>query len=143
MGRRLLLLGALGGCALLVAGCGGKKREAGYLYKRDPVVPCLRSHNYTVSTQEKDVNFIAYTATGGGLRAWENGTGHKVDLILAFGRSATDAKQTMKAVKRFALRPPIFRWRIRRANVVILYAYKPSQENRSLLVDCLNRSIGG
>ena len=94
----------LGGCALLLAGCGGKKKEAevGSLYKRGPVISCLRAHDFTVSTQLKDVNFIAYSATGGGLRAWENGTHRQVDLIVAFGQSSADARQTLKGMKRFA-----------------------------------------
>ena len=134
----------LGGCALLLAGCGGKKKEAdvGSLYKRGPVASCLRAHNFTVSTQLKDINFIAYTATGGGLRAWENGTNRQVDLILAFGQSGADARQTLRAMKRFANRPPIFRWRIRRANAVVSFAYRPSHKNEELLLRCLNASIG-
>lgn len=133
----------LGGCALLLAGCGGKKKEAevGSLYKRGPVISCLRAHNFTVSTQLKDVNFIAYSATGGGLRAWENGTHRQVDLIIAFGQSSADARQTLKGMKHFANRPPIFRWRIRRANAVVSFAYRPSQKNQQLLLRCLNGSI--
>jgi hypothetical protein len=140
MGRRLLMLG---GCVLLLAGCGGKKKEAevGSLYKRGPVAACLRAHNFTVSTRLKDINFIAYTATGGGLRAWENGTNRQVDMILAFGQSGADARQTLKAMKRFANRPPIFRWRIRRANAVVSFAYRPSRKNEELLLRCLNGSI--
>ena len=141
MGRRLVIVG---GCALLLAGCGGTKKEAevGSLYKRGPVISCLRGHNFTVSTQLRDVNFIAYTATGGGLRAWENGTNRQVDLIVAFGQSSADARQTLKGMKRFANRPPIFRWRIRRANAVVSFAYRPSQKNEQLLLSCLNGSIG-
>jgi len=107
-----------------------------------PGSPALRAHNFTVSTQLKDINFIAYTATGGGLRAWENGTNRQVDLILAFGQSGADARQTLRAMKRFANRPPIFRWRIRRANAVVSFAYRPSRKNEELLLRCLNASIG-
>ena len=140
MGRRLLILC---GCALLLSGCGGKKKQeaVGGLYHRAPVAACLRTHDFTVSTRQEDVNFIAFTATGGGLRAWENGTNHQVDLILAFGQSNADARQTLRAIKRFALRPPIFRWRARRANAVILFATRPSQRNEALLLRCLNRSV--
>ena len=141
MGRRLLIFC---GCALLLAGCGDEKRQqdaAGGLYHRGGVAACLRANDFTVSTKERDVNFIAFTATGGGMRAWENGTKRKVDLILAFGQSNDDARQTMKAIKRFASRPPIFRWRARRANAVILFATRPSQKNERLLYRCLNRSV--
>jgi hypothetical protein len=141
MGRRLVL--ALLGCAALfaLAGCGGGKKHSTNVYSRGPVIKCLRGHDFTVSTSLKDVNFIAWSAPGGGLRAWENGTHHKVDLILAFGHSVADARQTMKAVRRYALRPPIFRYRIIRANVVILWAYRPSKKKQALLLDCLNRSV--
>jgi hypothetical protein len=138
MGRRLLILG---GCALLVAGCGGsKKQEVGNLYKLGGASACLREHGFRVSTKEKDVGFVAYTATGGGLRAWEKRTNGRVSLILAFGQSGDDAKQTLVAVKRFARRPPIFRWRARRANAVILFAYRPSLKNQRLVVNCLEKS---
>jgi hypothetical protein len=94
-----------------------------------------------VSTSLSDVNFVAYSATGGGLRAWENGTHKQVDLILAFGQSNDDARQTLRAMARFARRPPLFRWRERRANVVTLFAYRPSARNLRLVRSCLNRSI--
>src|ERR1041384_3912748 len=116
MGRRLLMVS---GCVLLLAGCGGKKQAEepiGGLYRRAPVISCLRAHNFTVSTRLNDVNFIAYSATGGGLRAWENGTHKQVDLILAFGQSNADARQTLHAIKRFARRPPIFRCAERRSH---------------------------
>jgi len=137
MARRVVLLCC---CALVLAGCGGKKHAAGNVYHRGPVIDCLRKHNFTVSTAEKDVNFIAYSATGGGLRAWQ-GPRHKADLILAFGQSLQDAKQTMKAVRRFAKTPTLFRYRLVRANVVILWAYRPSDANKALLLDCLNSSV--
>jgi hypothetical protein len=141
MGRRLLILG---GSALLLAGCGGEKRQqdvAGGLYHRGAVAACLRANDFTVSMREEDVEFIAFTATGGGLRAWENGTNNQVDVILAFGNSNADAQQTLKAIKRFAKRPPLFRWRARRANAVIMFASRPSEKNEQLLYRCLNRSV--
>lgn len=140
MGRRFLLA-SLGCSALLVlAGCGAKK-HAGAVYHRAPVVTCLESNDFTVSTSLKDVNFIAWSAPGGGLRAWQKGKKHKNDLILAFGDSVDDAKQTMAAVRRFARRPPIFRYRLIRANVVIMWAYWPSEKNKKLLIECLNASV--
>jgi len=141
MGRRFLILS---GCALLLAGCGGKKQAVeppGGLYHRGPFIACLRAHNFTVSTSLNDVNFVAYSATGGGLRAWENGTHRQVDLIVAFGQSNDDARQTLRAMARFARKPPIFRWRERRANAVTLFAYRPSMRNLALVQSCLNRSI--
>jgi hypothetical protein len=141
MGRRHLIF--LVCCALLLAGCGSKKNTfVGHVYHRDAVATCLRSHGFTVSKSEKDMNFIAYTATGGGLRAWKPKKHRKADLILAFGANGDDAKQTVRAIKRFALRPPLFRYRLRNANVVILWAYRPSQANKALLSSCLDASVG-
>lgn len=141
MGRRLGFA-ALACCALLlVAGCGGKKKVVGAVYHRAGTISCLKKHHYAVTTSEKDVNFIAWSAPGGGLRAWRAGTRKRGDLILAFGNSLDDAKQTMRAIKKFANRPPLFRYRFVRANVVVLYAYRPSKDEKKLLVDCLNSSV--
>jgi hypothetical protein len=139
--RHLLVLAC---CALLLAGCGSKKKTTyvGHVYHRDAVATCLRLHGFTVSTSEKDMNFIAYTATGGGLRAWRPKKHRKLDLILAFGADGDDAKQTIRGIKRFALRPPLFRFRLRNANAVILWAYRPSKKSKALLAGCLASSVG-
>ena len=131
-------------CVLLLAGCGSKKKTAfvGHVYHRDAVATCLRARGFTVSTKEKDMNFIAYTATGGGLRAWRPKKHRKLDLILAFGADGEDAKQTIRGIKRFALRPALFRYRLRNANVVILWAYRPSKASKTLLANCLAVSVG-
>jgi len=136
MGRRLIVLFA---CALVVAGCGGKaKPKVGTVYTLQPTAACLRAHGFTVSTKEKDVNFIAFAAPGGGLRARTK----KADLIIAFGQNGRDRRQIMKAVKRFARRPPIFRYRIARANIVMLWAYRPSKRQKAILDGCLSQQVG-
>jgi hypothetical protein len=130
-------------CALLLAGCGAKKATyVGHVYHRDAVATCLRARGFTVSKSEKDMNFIAYTATGGGLRAWRPKKHRKLDVILAFGADGADAKQTIRAIMRFALRPPLFRYRLRNANAVILWAYRPSKKSKALLASCLAASVG-
>jgi hypothetical protein len=141
MGRRVVFLSFL--CALVLTGCGGSKQQAapvGEVYKRAGVATCLRSHGFTTSTSEKDMNFIAYTATAGGLRAWKPKKHRKTDLILAFGADGEDAKQTLRAIRQFARRPAIFRFRLRKANAVILWAYRPSAKNVALLDGCLRQS---
>jgi hypothetical protein len=140
MGRRSVFLSFF--CVVVLTGCGGSKQAApvGEVYKRAGVATCLRSHGFTVSTSEKDMNFIAYTATAGGLRAWKPKVHRKLDLILAFGANGDDAKQTMRAIRQFALRPPLFRFRLRKANAVILWAYRPSAANVAMLAGCLRQS---
>jgi hypothetical protein len=141
MAPRLVLLSFC--CALVLTGCGGAAKKTavvGEVYKRGGVATCLRTHGFTVSTQEKDMNFIAYTATGGGLRAWKPKKHRKTDIIIAFGANGDDAKQTMTAIRRFALRPALFRFRLRKANAVILWAYRPSPAKVALLDGCLTQS---
>jgi hypothetical protein len=140
MGRRLSFAAVVVAALLVLAGCGGKKKGNNAPYRRAGTITCLKSHGFTVSTSEKDVNFIAWSAPGGGLRAWV-GPRHKDDVILAFGNSVDDARQTMRAIRHFALRPPIFRYRLVRGNVVMLWAYRPSKQQKQQLLDCLNSSI--
>jgi hypothetical protein len=65
----------------------------------------------------------------------------KTDVILAFGADGADAQQTIRAIRRFAPRPPLFRYRLRNANVVILWAYRPSKAKKLLLAKCLAVSV--
>jgi hypothetical protein len=142
MGRRRVLLLSFF-CVLVLAGCGEAKKQTaavGEVYKRAGTASCLRSHGFTVSFESKDMNFIAYTATAGGMRAWKPKKHRKADMILAFGADGADAKQTMTAIREFARRPAIFRFRLRKANVVILWAYRPSPTNVALLDICLRQS---
>ena len=136
MGLRQILLFA---CALLLAGCGNSKHEVGNIYRLRPTAACLRDHGFNVSTKEKDVNFIAFAAPGGGLRARTK----RADVIIAFGLNGKDRHQIMVAVKRFARRPPIFRYRIGRANIVMLWAYRPSKQDKATLDGCLAKQVGG
>jgi hypothetical protein len=133
MGRRLLILG---GCALLLAGC-GKKHESGELYTLAPTARCLSSHGFSVSTRQRDVNFIAFSAPEGGLRARMGAA----DLIIAFGNSSDDRRQILLGVKRFAQRGRIFGHRIGRANVVMMWAYRPAKQTEKLVIGCLNSSV--
>jgi hypothetical protein len=145
MGRRHLI--PLVCCVVVLAGCGSasenknKPSAVGHVFHRDRAAACLKAHGFTVSTSEHVMNFIAYTATGGGLRAWKPKVHRKADVILAFGADGADAQQTIRAIRRFAPRPSLFRYRLRDANVVILWAYRPSQRNKLLLKSCLDASV--
>ena len=135
MGRTLLILG---GCVLLLAGCGGsKKQQSGRVYTRGPSARCLRSHGFHVSTRQKDVGFIAYSASDGGLRARKG----RVDVIVAFGGGAIERHQIVLGAGRFARHSQIFAYRVGRANVVMMWAYPPSQEATSELIGCLATSV--
>jgi hypothetical protein len=134
VGRTLLILG---GCALLLAGCGGSKHPSGRVYRLGPSARCLRSHGFAVSTKQKDVGFIAYSASGGGLRARKG----RVDVIAAFGGGAIERHQIVLGVKRFARQSQIFAYRVGRANVLMMWAYPPSQEAKSALIACLATSV--
>src|SRR5712691_9231621 len=134
MGRRLLIVG---GCALLLAGCGGKKHGSGKVYNLAPAVKGLRSHGFAVSTKQKDVGFIAFSAPDGGLRARKGQT----DLIVAFGNSSDDRHQILLGVQRFAQQAPIFRYRIGRATLLMMFSYQPSAATEKLVIGCLNSSV--
>jgi hypothetical protein len=136
VGRSLLILS---GCALLLAACGGDKQHAVRVYDRAPTMTCLRSHGFAVSTRQKDVGFIADSASGGGLRARKG----RVDVIVAFGSGKTERHQILVGVGRLAPRASIFRYRIARANVVMMWAYRPSKKAQSVLISCLDAPVRG
>jgi hypothetical protein len=107
------------------------------VYSLGPSARCLRSHGFAVSTKEKDVGFIAYSASGGGLRA-RNG---RLDVIVAFGGGAVERHQILLGVRRFARQSQIFAYRVGRANVLMMWAYPPSEKAKSALIACLNTSV--
>ena len=107
------------------------------MYSLEPTALCLRSQGFTVTTKQKDVGFIADSASGGGLRA-RNG---RLDVIVAFGGGAVERHQIVLGVRRLARQSQIFAYRIGRANVVMMWAYPPSDEAKSALVACLNMSV--
>jgi len=137
-------------CALVLAGCGGDGEAetttttAGppkiVRYARAPTTACLTRAGYTVTTRAKAVGFIAYTAVGGGLRATKAGGG---DIIMAFGVDGDDAAQTLTGIKETEAKKPgkLFRTRLRRSNVAILWAYLPTKAQKKTVYGCL-RSAG-
>jgi len=143
MGRRPLPLLL---CVLVLVGCGGDGDDAatkattttGTLnvvrYARQPTVSCLERAGYDVSTRAKAVGFIAYTAVGGGLRAQKSGGG---DVIMAFGVDGDDAAQTLTGVEKASKRAKLFRVKLRRSNVAILWAYLPTPAQKKAVYGCL------
>src|SRR6188472_4498732 len=122
-------------CALALGGCGGDEETATTTtsttggkasvvrYARGPTTTCLTSKGYDVSTDAKKVGFVAYTAVGGGLRASKRGGG---DVIMAFGVDGDDAAQTLKGIAKASPHAKLFRTKLRKSNVAILWAYLPT-----------------
>jgi hypothetical protein len=132
-------------CALVLAGCGGDDEAATTTkpgpqqvvrYARQPTMACLKRDGYDVSTRAKDVGFIAYTAVGGGLRAAKPGGG---DVIMAFGVDGDDAAQTLTGINQAETTKhgKLFRVRLRRSNVAVLWAYLPTTAQKKAVYGCL------
>ena len=142
MGRRLLPLVL---CCALVAGCGGDDDAAprpaapdAPRYTRAATQACLKREGFRIATTTKAVGFIASTAVGGALRAKKG----RADVIMAFGADGNDAAQTLKGIKRFrkTKQSKIFRFRLRRANAVVLWAYRPTPAQQRTVYGCLQPS---
>jgi hypothetical protein len=135
MGRRTITLGLL---AAALAGCGGSSSSAPAVpvYKQGPTEACLRNHGYAIRHSAKDVGFIAFASTGGSLRATK---GKNADVILAFGNDGDAARQTLDAVRRNPkiANSAIFRYRIRKANVVAFWVFRPKQGVAKVVYGCL------
>jgi hypothetical protein len=135
MGRRTITLALL---AAALAGCGGgsSSTPAAPVYGRGPTEACLRQHGYTIRHSAKAVGFIAFASTGGSLRATK---GKNADVILAFGNDGDAARQTLDAVRRNPkiANSAIFRYRIRKANVVAFWVFRPKQRVARVVYGCL------
>jgi hypothetical protein len=130
-------------CVLALAGCGGDDDAATTTtagpqpvvrYARAPTMACLKRKHYHVTTRPKQVGFIAYTAVGGGLRATKPSGG---DVIMAFGVDGDDAAQTLTGVEKASKRAKLFRVKLRRSNVAILWAYLPTPAQKKAVYGCL------
>jgi hypothetical protein len=135
MGRRTIIIAVL---AAALAGCGGGSSSAPSVpvYKQGPTQACLRQHGFKIRHSAKAVGFIAYASTGGSLRATKGGKG---DVILAFGADGTAARQTLDAVRRNPkiANSAIFRYRIRKANVVAFWLVRPRRRVARTVYGCL------
>ena len=133
-------------CALALGGCGGDEESATTTapttggnakvvrYARGPTTTCLQGKDYEVSTDAEDVGFVAYTAVGGGLRASKRGGG---DVIMAFGVDGDDAAQTLKGIAKASPDAKLFRTKLRKSNVAILWAYLPTTRQKAAVYGCL------
>ena len=136
MGRRTITLALL---AATVAGCGGTSSSSSLgapVYRQAPTEACLRNHGYTIRHSAKAVGFIAFASVGGSLRATKR---KDADVILAFGNDGDAARQTLDAVRRNPkiANSAIFRYRIRKANVVAFWIVRPKQRVARAVYGCL------
>ena len=133
-------------CGPLLGGCGGDDGNSGNattstgprltVYARAPTMACLRRKGLRVTTDAKSVGFIAYTAVGGALRARRP---KGADVIMAFGADGDDAAQTLIGINRAATteRGRLFKTKLRRSNVAILWAYRPTKNQKRNVYGCL------
>jgi hypothetical protein len=116
--------------AAALAGCGGDEEPDAY--RLAPTRDCLRSENVVVTTH--DLDFVARTALGGGLRA----NLARNEVVLAFGSSRADARALERAYRRFGgKRVPLEDVLMRERNVVLVWAGKPSPEDLDRVTGCL------
>ena len=127
--RGKTLIGVLAS-VLVVGGCGGRLP----VYELEATKRCLEEQGLTVSTRNQDLDFVALTALGGGLRT-------KVDdkvLGMAFGETAEDGERIENAYRRFAPKGYPIQDVIRRdRNAVMLWALPPTPEEHGLVTGCL------
>lgn len=131
MSLRTPLLAALASATCLaVPACGGDAPAGPY--ELAPTRECLRAQNVVVSST--DLDFVASTALGGGLRARLAGN----EVVLAFGENDEDGEAIEQAYRKFAgknigLQDVLMRER----NVVLVWAGKPSADQLERVTGCL------
>jgi hypothetical protein len=126
-----MLVVAVGGLTLVLAGCGGGGEPS--LYTLAATKTCLAQHG--VATGGK-LDFVAGTATGGGLV----GTLAHNSVTVAFGQDLNGGIQIYDAYERFAfqnvragLPTVLFRY----DNAVTLWHFAPSGSDLQLVTGCL------
>jgi hypothetical protein len=123
-----LVAGMLLAICLLAAACGS---PGVHLATRDGTEQCLR--NAGVRTGGS-LDFVATTATGGGLKAHPKGN----EVTLVFGETVADADNINDAYHRFhAKNVGIDDVLFQQGNVVMLWRLHPSNAEQALINDCL------
>ena len=101
---------------------------------RDTTAACLGENGSIVSTDSKDLDYIAQDAAGGAI----DGAVDRRDYTLVFERTANDAKRTLAAYKVFAsasdtvfgAEAPIDDLLSRESNVVVVWDDEPTDRYR-------------
>lgn len=117
--------------ATVVAGCGGSKSTASSMYDVGKTRACLIKKNARLGGQ---LDFVASTATGGGLRARLADNA----VTIAFGRTIGDAANIAQAYVHFhAKNVGIADVLHSQGNAVMLWHEHPSDQDLSLVEGCL------
>jgi hypothetical protein len=119
---------------LVLAACGGG--GGGGSASREPTASCLRSSGAdNVSTAKDDLDYVAQTASAGGIQATVSGT----TVTIALGRTEEDAKRLEAAYKIFAegFGVPVDDVLKRKGNAVIMWDATPTNEQSGKVEDCL------
>jgi hypothetical protein len=132
--RRLLLLVPIG---LLAVACGGSS-SAKKPFLPEPTASCLRTQGFTVSTRQKDLQFVFQLADNGGLVA--HAPKNENTLQIAFAAGPKAAVDEYRAIARVA--PKELRLHIRDVasiarNAVLLWTIAPTQKQTQTVLDCL------
>jgi hypothetical protein len=125
---RWFAIGAVG----VLAACGGD--GGGGTYSPDATASCLRDRGArSVSTASDDLDLIADSAPGGGLRA-EVGE-QEIEVQIAFGRTEGDADSLESAYQPFM---DEFGGHLEReGNAVMAWSFDPSDSEKELVTGCL------
>jgi hypothetical protein len=137
LSRRTLLL-ALGLVGLLAA-CGPAQGPPDDFYEVGSTRDCLKDAGFRITTSQKEVGFITWTAPAGGFRAYVP-RGRK-SLTIAFGNTKEEAQQMVRAFQAQA-RTSRERRRLRsllegQGNAVLVWITEPTLEEQELVRGCL------
>ena len=130
--RRLGLI-LLVAAAIALTGCGAKEVK---LYRVAGTADCLRKGGYRVRTDARNLGLVAASASGGALRAFEQGN----TVTISFGGTHSEAVNISHLYRKFApkrLRPHIDDVMRVRKNAVLLWTVTPPLEEENKVDDCL------
>lgn len=113
-----------------LAGCGGNPDT----YSIGPTKQCLEKQGLKVSTRPTELDFVALTALGGGMRTKVS---NKI-LSIALAEDEEDATRIASAYRRFApKRYPIDHVLRQQGNAVMLWALPPTTSEHATVTGCL------
>lgn len=119
-----------------LSACGGDGGGGGDgTFGRDASATCLRDAGADVSTAKADLDFVAETASAGGIHATVDGG----TVTIAFGRTDNDAERLEAAYKAFGegFDVPVDDILKREGNVVVMWDATPTDKQASTVEGCL------